>query len=101
MSNKDLKLIFLIESIFKTFGRIRLKITDRWPEDPTAIGISDIAEQFLIYISCNCEDEKKFFVALEYPSKDADLPYSPGKEFDNIEEEEINALIRSHILQQQ
>jgi len=96
IQNKDISIIKLVEYLMKRY-RGQFKIKDLWDGDRCAIGLTDITEKYLIYISTIGLDKKGYFVALENPSKDKELPYEPAGDFDNLTLIELEDKFKKHL----
>lgn len=97
IQNKDISIKNLIEYLFKKYGESGIKIKDHWDGDRCAVGISDASEKFLIYMSTYLLDEKGYYIALENPSTNDELPYEPAGEFDNLKLSELEDKLREHL----
>lgn len=97
IQNKDASIKNLIEYLADKYGKDNFKTKDYWDGDNLAIGLSDKSDKYLIYISTRGLDNSRYFVALENPSKDNELPYEPAGDFDNLQLPELERLFIEHL----
>jgi hypothetical protein len=95
--NKSRRIIDIVKLFQNKYGESNIIITDNWITDKDAIGLSDKTEKYLAYISTISDKDDNYFLALENPSTDKELPYSPAGNFDNISLLELEALLTKHL----
>ena len=95
--NKSKKIIYVLEFLQNKYGEINIVINDHWETDKEAIGLTDKTGQYLAYISTISDIDNNYFVALENPSVDNEMPYSPAGEFDNISLTELENILTRHL----
>jgi hypothetical protein len=95
--NKDKSIFTLIEYLSQKYGRDNFKVKDYWNGDKCAIGLTDISEKYLIYISTIGLKDSGYYVALENPSKNDELPYEAVGEFNNLSLSELDKIFKEHL----
>jgi len=97
LENKDYSIKSLIEYLLKKYGESNIKVKDYWEGDNCAVGITDAAEKFLVYISTFSLDKTGYYIALENPSTNDEMPYEPAGEFDSLSLSELEDKLREHL----
>ena len=96
--NKEKRIQDLVEYLIAKHGSNRFLIKDHWVIDDTAIGLADLSEQYLVYISTAGFEVSQYYVALEDPAKNgSDLPYTPAGDYDNLDLAEVEEMILRHL----
>lgn len=94
LKHKDIQLRQTIEYLLEKHKN-KIVIKDFWDADLCAIGLCDLLETRLIYISTFNLHENKFNIVLENLDKDA-KPLN-GKEFKEITFDRLEEIIRNHL----
>ncbi len=84
------------EFLQNKYGETNIVINDHWEADKEAIGLTDKTGQYLAYISTINDIDNRYFVALENPSVDNEMAYSPAGDFDNINLIELENILTRH-----
>jgi hypothetical protein len=92
---KDDKIKRTVKHLGDKFGHGKFKIKDFWEADLCAIGLTDIEEKHLIYIS-TCSGEG-YFVSLENLSVMDDYPYERAGDFDNLDLDGLEKIFAKHL----
>ncbi|MBN1500581.1 MAG: hypothetical protein JW982_10510 [Spirochaetes bacterium] len=91
---KNKKIKSLLYYLNDKYGENSFKISGFWDTDEDAIGLSDVNDLYVVYIA-NYGD--KYFVSLEDPPKDNDFPYVPIGDYDNVDIDAVDNLVRTHL----
>jgi len=94
---KSKRIISVLNFLQNKYGEVNVVIKDHWKSDKEAIGLTDKTGQYLVYISTISDTDNNYFVALENPSVDKEIPYSPGGDFDNISLIELESIVIRHL----
>ena len=94
--NKSKKIIYFLDFLQNKYGETNIVINDHWDADKEAIGLSDKTGQHLAYISTINNIDNRYFVALENPNVDNEMPYSSAGDFDNISFTELENILTRH-----
>lgn len=94
--NKSKKILSIIDFFQAKYGTTNILIIDHWDSDKEAIGLTEKSKQFLAYISTISDRENDYYLALENPSGDNELPYSPI-EFYNLSLIELEDKLIKHL----
>ena len=95
--NKSKRIIYVLEFLQNKYGETNIVINDHWEADKEAIGLTDKTGQYLAYISTISDIDNNYFLALENPSVDNEIPYSPVGDFDNISLTELEKILTRHL----
>ena len=95
--NKSERLLYILEFLQDKYGETNIIIKDHWDEDKDAIGVTDKTGQYLAYISTVSDKKNNYFLSLENPPFDNELPYSPAGDFDNISLTELENILTRHL----
>lgn len=95
--NKSKKILSIIDFFQAKYGTTNILIIDHWDSDKEAIGLTEKSKQFLAYISTISNRENDYYLALENPSVDNELPYSPIGEFYNLSLIELEDKLIKHL----
>ena len=96
---KDPTIKSVVKHLASKYGFDSFKLRDYWEGDLCAIGLSDIKEKHLIYISTFGKAENHFFIELENtkPDETDDFPYVSVGEYDNISLDELENHFAQHL----
>jgi hypothetical protein len=98
LEEKDKSIQMLVEYLIDIYGLDKFKIKDNWKGDRCAIGLGDLTERYLIYISTYRMGERGYDVFLENPAKhNSNLPYEPSGNYVNVKREEVIQLFVKHL----
>lgn len=95
--NKSRKILFIIDYFQSKYGAANIVVNDHWDADKEAIGLTDKTCKFLAYISTSSDKGNDYYIALENPPVDNDLPYSTAGEFDNLSLTELETILAKHL----
>ena len=95
--NKSKKILHIVEFFQSKYGATNILINDHWDSDKEAIGLTDKSGQYLAYISTISDRDNDYYLALENPPVDNELPYSPAGEFDNLSLIELENKLTKHL----
>lgn len=93
--NKDTKIKLTVKHLAGKFGESNFKIKDYWDADLCAIGITDVEENHLVYISTY--GDKGYYVSLEILKNVDDHPYKPIGDFNNLDLEGLEKIFAKHL----
>ena len=97
MLDKSKKIVEIVQFLRGKYGHKNIVINDHWSDDVNAIGLTDKTGQYLVYISTISDKDDNYFVSLENPSVDNELPYSPAGDLDNISLIELERILTQHL----
>jgi len=95
--NKNDRLLHILEFLQDKYGETNIVIKDHWEDDKVAIGVTDKTGLYLAYVSTVSDKENNYFLSLENPPIDNELPYSPAGDFDNISLLELENILTRHL----
>lgn len=95
--NKSERILYVVNFFQSKYGTTNILINDHWESDAEAIGLTDRSGLFLAYISTISGKDNNYYLALENPSADNQLPYSRAGEFDNLSLKELENLLTKHL----
>ena len=95
--NKNQRILHIVDFFQNKYGAKNILISDHWKSDKEAIGLADRSGKFLAYISTISNKDNNYYLALENPSVDNKLPYSPAGEFDNLSLAELEDILVIHL----
>jgi hypothetical protein len=96
--DKDKTIKLIVKHLADKFGADKFKIKDYWEGDLAAIGLSDVSEKYLIYISTYGKSRNNYFVALEeLHTEGTDAPYKAIGDFDEVSLDRLEDLFLSHL----
>ena len=95
MTNKSSEVNKLIDFFQNKFGIENISIKDFWDEEPDAIGFVGRDNSFLVYVAIY--EENNFYVALEGPATDNEMPYADEGDFNNVSLSELEIIIITHL----
>jgi hypothetical protein len=95
--NKNERILHIVDFFQNKYGATNILISDHWKSDKEAIGLTDRSGKFLAYISTISNKNNNYYLALENPSVDNKLPYSPAGEFDNLSLAELENILVIHL----
>lgn len=95
--NKSKKILSIIDFFQTKYGTTNILIIDHWDSDKEAIGLTEKNKQFLAYISTISDKDNDYYLALENPSVDNELVYSPIEEFYNLSLTELEDKLIKHL----
>lgn len=95
--NKSKKILFIVDYFQNKYGATNILINDNWESDKEAIGLTDKSGLFLAYISTVSDKDNDYYLALENPSVNNELPYIPAGEFDNLNLTELENIVTKHL----
>jgi hypothetical protein len=93
--NKDNKIKLMVKHLADRFGEGNFKIKDHWDTDLCAIGLTDVEEKHLVYISTY--GDKGYYVSLENLKTVDSHPYEPVGDFDNVDLEGLEKILAKHL----
>ena len=95
-TSKSQAIIDVIAKLRERLGKDSFDIADKWEDDRDAIGIAKPADHSkLTYIAAYGD---KFFVELELPpTPGSELPYELAGRYDDIDFEQLVAVLTSHL----
>jgi len=98
LNAKDVSLQIAIAKLRHEFGATAFKVVDHWEADTCAVGIAHPDNhEILVYVSTCALPEHGYFVSLELPSEEADLPYRPAGEFNDVDLDNLVRIVRQHL----
>lgn len=92
---KDDKIKLTVKHLADKFGERNFKIKDYWDSDLCAIGLTDIEEKYLVYISTY--GDKAYYVSLENLKTVDDHPYAAVGDFDSVSLEGLETIFAKHL----
>jgi hypothetical protein len=92
---KNERINALIDHFGKKFGSNNFLIKDFWYSDQEAIGISNLSESRLIYISA-FDGQTDYFVSLE-EGKINSSEYTPVVEYNDVDSDELDLIFAKHL----
>jgi hypothetical protein len=95
--NKSKRILHIVEFLQDKYGETNIVINDHWESDKEAIGLTDKTGQYLAYISTISNKDNNYFLALESPPVDNEMPYSPAGDFDNVSLAELEKILTRHL----
>lgn len=95
--NKSKKILSIIDFFQTKYGTTNILIIDHWDSDNEAIGLTEKSKQFLAYISTISDKDNDYYLALENPSVNNELVYSPTEEFYNLSLTELEDKLLKHL----
>lgn len=96
---KEQSILSVVAKMLAAYGH-RVRVTDHWPDDPSAVGIerSDTPD-LLVYISSSAGG--KFYLSFECPpgpeEQAADFPYHPAGDMSCDSIDEVVAAAGKHL----
>lgn len=97
MTGKNQEIIAIVKFFQTKYGADNILIQDHWISDENAIGLTDKSKQYLGYISTISEKKDHYYLALENPPVDDDLPYSDAGDLDDISLSELENILTKHL----
>lgn len=94
---KDERILETVNHLTSKFGTGHFKICDYWDADLCAIGFSDNSEKYLVYISTYQKSKNHYFVSFENTKLGNDIPYENAGDFDNVDLQELERLMKEHL----
>jgi hypothetical protein len=96
--DKETRLKNTIERLRKMFGAAAFDIVDHWDIDWRAVGVARPDDHgVLVYLSTHNQMDGRYFVSLELPSSDAEMPYDSAGEFKNVDFDELAGIVKKHL----
>ena len=95
--DKSKRIVETIHFLQDKYGDTNIVVKDHWEDDSNAIGLTDKSKQYLVYISTVSDKDDDYYVALENPPLDNDMPYSPAGDFTNISLTELENILTRHL----
>lgn len=95
--NKSKKILSIIDFFQTKYGTTNILIIDHWDSDNEAVGLTEKSKQFLAYISTISDKDNDYYLALENPSVNNELVYSPTEEFYNLSLTELEDKLLKHL----
>jgi hypothetical protein len=87
-----------IENLQEMFGAEAFDIVDHWQGDLRAVGIARREDHdVLVYVSTDKQMGGRYFVSLELPSFDAEMPYDSAGDFKDVDFDELARIVKQHL----
>jgi hypothetical protein len=95
--NKDESIKLMVKYFSDKYGEGNFKIKDHWDADSSSIGLIDISEKYLIYISIYGTNKGHYYVSLENLSETENFAYEPDGDFDEVDFENLERYFIQHL----
>lgn len=94
---KDKNIINLLKNLEKKIGENKFMLNDNWEGDLCAIGISDLNEKNLAYISTFGKKEGIYYVELENININKTGKFQTVEKHQNVNFEKLEKLFKKHL----
>ena len=95
--DKSKRIVDTVVFLQDKYGYTNVVVKDHWNDDRNAIGLTEKTGKYLVYISTVNDKEDNYFVSLENPPTDDEMPYSSAGDFDNLNLTELENILIRHL----
>ena len=93
---KNQRIRELVDYLQGKYGSDTLLVEDHWEDAADAIGFAEVSGKHLVYVSAD-PDSNDYFVALENPPIDPELPDSDGEDYEGLGLDELERVLIGHL----
>jgi hypothetical protein len=94
---KDKKILQLLSHLKQAFGKDSFRVNDHWDGDLCAIGLTDINETYLLYVSTFGKPESTYYAELE-ERRQQDSIGKPTATFEHLTKIDLEQVFRQYIV---